>query len=218
MHIYVCMYICIYVLYISSSCCRSRSDKDCFHHLTVALHLSLCCESDVHESIFMSLSFRFLLMVSLNRRRGRPLFLCTEDILLYRTCFGSLSGDILMRCPVHRRFFLIRRSSIDGSPVRSSISLFVTLSIQVFLMIERRCRIMKACSFFTCRLYTVQATAPYRRVDSTIARYILPLTRMDTWWLFQSLWRSRQKDALALAILLCISSSMHPSLDMVLPR
>ncbi|KAK2185853.1 hypothetical protein NP493_221g03010 [Ridgeia piscesae] len=26
-----------------------------------------------------------------------------------------------MRCPVHRRFFLIRRSSIDGSPVRSSI-------------------------------------------------------------------------------------------------
>ena len=59
----------------SSSCCRSRSDKDCFHHLTVALHLSLCCESDVHESIFMSLSFRFLLMVSLNRRRGRPLFL-----------------------------------------------------------------------------------------------------------------------------------------------
>ncbi|KAK2169022.1 hypothetical protein NP493_1205g00013 [Ridgeia piscesae] len=44
-----------------------------------------------------------------------------------------------MRCPVHRRFFLIRRSSIDGSPVRSGISLFVTLSIQVILMIERRC-------------------------------------------------------------------------------
>ena len=59
----------------ASSCCRSRSDKDCFHHLTLALHLSLCCESDVQESIFMSLIFRFLLMVSLNRRRGRPLFL-----------------------------------------------------------------------------------------------------------------------------------------------
>ncbi|KAK2156132.1 hypothetical protein NP493_2001g00013 [Ridgeia piscesae] len=43
-----------------------------------------------------------------------------------------------MRCPVQRRFFLIR-SSIDGSPVRSSISLLVTLSIQVILMIERRC-------------------------------------------------------------------------------
>ena len=118
-----------------------------------------------------------------------------------------------MRCQVHRRFFLIRRSSIDGSPVRSSITLFVNLSIQVILMIERRCRIMKACSFFTCRLYTVQASAPYRRVDSTIARYILPLTRMDIWWLFQSLWRNRPKDALALAILLCVSSSMHPSLD-----
>ena len=64
------------------------------------------------------------------------------------------------------------------------MSLFVTLYIQVILMNERRCRIMKACSFFTCLLYTVQATARYPRVDSTIARYILLLTRLDTWWLF----------------------------------
>ena len=42
------------VLSLSPSCCRSRSDKDCFHHLTVALHLSLCLESGVHLSIFMS--------------------------------------------------------------------------------------------------------------------------------------------------------------------
>ncbi|KAK2182919.1 hypothetical protein NP493_332g01003 [Ridgeia piscesae] len=44
-----------------------------------------------------------------------------------------------MRCPVHQSFFLIRRSSIDGSPVSLNISLFVTLSIQVILMIERKC-------------------------------------------------------------------------------
>ncbi|KAK2164274.1 hypothetical protein NP493_1423g01064 [Ridgeia piscesae] len=44
-----------------------------------------------------------------------------------------------MRCPVDRRFILIRRSSKDGSPVRSSISLFVTLSIQVSFVIERKC-------------------------------------------------------------------------------
>ncbi|KAK2168602.1 hypothetical protein NP493_1170g00077 [Ridgeia piscesae] len=44
-----------------------------------------------------------------------------------------------MKCPVHRRFFLIRRSFKDSTPVRSSISLFVNLSIQVILMIERRC-------------------------------------------------------------------------------
>ncbi|KAK2162157.1 hypothetical protein NP493_1535g01007 [Ridgeia piscesae] len=50
-----------------------------------------------------------------------------------------MSGDILMRCPVHRRLFQIRRSSVDSSPVSSSISVFVTLSIQVILMIERRC-------------------------------------------------------------------------------
>ena len=124
---------------------------------------------------------------------------------------------LVTKYPVHRRFFLIRRSFIAGSPVRSSISLFVTLSIQIILMIECRCRIMKACSFFTCHLYTVQTSAPYRRVDSTIARYILPLTRTDTWWLFQSLWRCQPKDALILAILLYISSSMHPLLDIVLP-
>ena len=85
-----------------SSYCRSRCDKDCFHHMS------------------------------------------PKDSWELRTCFGSL----------------IRRFSIDGSSVRSCISLFFTLSIQVILMIERRCRIMKACSFFTCRLYTVQASAP----------------------------------------------------------
>ena len=41
----------------SSSCCRSRCD--CFNHLTIALYLSLCCESYVHESVFMSLRFSF---------------------------------------------------------------------------------------------------------------------------------------------------------------
>ncbi|KAK2171002.1 hypothetical protein NP493_1113g00000 [Ridgeia piscesae] len=44
-----------------------------------------------------------------------------------------------MRYTVHRRFFLIRRSSIDGSPIRSMIAMFVILLIQVILMIERRC-------------------------------------------------------------------------------
>ena len=52
--------------FYSSSGCRSGCDKDCFHHFTLAPRLSLCCESHVHESVFMSLSFKFLLMVSLN--------------------------------------------------------------------------------------------------------------------------------------------------------
>jgi len=34
-----------------------RCDKDGFYHLTIALHLSLCCESGVHESVVMFLSF-----------------------------------------------------------------------------------------------------------------------------------------------------------------
>ena len=86
-------------------------------------------------------------------------------------------------------------SVVCTTNVRSSMSLVVTLSIQVILMIEHRFR-----------------------MDITIVRYIWPLTRMDTWWLFQSFWRSLPKDALALAIVLCISSSMHPLLDIVLPR
>ena len=98
---------------------------------------------------------------------GAPSLSVTRRQLRVEICFGSLSGDILMRCPVHRRFFLIRRSSIDDSPVRSSMSLFVTLSTQVILMIEHICSITKACSLFICRVYTVQASAPYRRVDST---------------------------------------------------
>ena len=85
-------------------------------------------------------------------------------------------------------------------------------------MIERKCLIMEACSFFTCRLYTVQASAPDSRVDSTIARYVLPLLRIGTWWLFLGLWRSRPRDAQTLAILLCISSSIYPSLDIVVSR
>ena len=189
--------------------------KTAYIQLTIALHFSLCFKSDVRESVFMSLSFRFLLMVSLNRRRGRPLFLWPEDSWQYIICFGSLSGDIVMMCPVYRRFFQIRRSSKDDSPVRSSMSLFVTLSIQVIHMIERRCCIMKACSFF--HLSSLQCPGLVSEYDSTIARYILPLTRMHTWWLFQNLWRSRPKDALALVTILCISSSMHPLLDIVLP-
>ena len=85
-------------------------------------------------------------------------------------------------------------------------------------MIERRCRIMKECSFFNYLLYTVQVSAPYMRVDIMIARYILLLTSMDTWWLVQRLWCSQPKDGLVLAILLCISSTMHPLLHIMLPR
>ena len=162
----------------------------------------------------MSLSFRFLLSVSLNRRRGRPLFMWPQYRLEYITCLGSLSCDILIGCPVHRRFFLIRRSSIEGTHIRSSMSLFVTLSIQVINIIERRCRIMKTCSLFTCRMYIVQTSAPY----TSIAQYILLLTRMDIRWLFQNIWRIRPKGAVALAPLLCMSSSMNPLLDIELSR
>ena len=102
------------------------------------------------------------LMVSLNRRRGRPLFLWPEDSWQQRICFGGLSGDILMGCQVHRRFFLINISSTDDSP---TVGVIPCLSL--------------------CRLYTVHASAPYMRVDSTTARYIMPLTRTVTWWLFQ---------------------------------
>ena len=82
---------------------------------------------------------------------------------------------ILKRCPVQRRFFLMRRYSIEGSPSRLRTFMFVTLSCHLIFMIDRRCLIMKACSFFTCLLYTVHVPAPYSKVDSMIAQLIFLL-------------------------------------------
>ena len=48
----------------------------------------------------------------------------------------------------------MRRSSIEGSPARLRTLMFVTLSCHLIFMIDRRCLIMKACSFFPCLLYT----------------------------------------------------------------
>ena len=80
-------------------------------------------------------------------------------------------------------------------------------------MIDRRCLIMKACSFFTCLLYTVHVSAPY----STGGQYDRT-GRFDTLWLFQSLSRRRPNDILAFDILFCSSASMWPSLAIILPR
>ena len=41
-------------------------------------------------------------------------------------------------------------------------------------MIDRRCRIMKASIFFTCRLYTVQGSAPYR--IATVVESVFPVS------------------------------------------
>ena len=68
--------IIVYVVYYHHRQAVGRdATKTASIHLTIILYLYLCCASDVHESVFMSLSFRFLLMVSLNLRRGCPLFL-----------------------------------------------------------------------------------------------------------------------------------------------
>ena len=54
-------------------------------HLTIAFYLSLCCESDVHESVFMSLSFRFLLMVSLTGDEGALSFCDQKTVESHHT-------------------------------------------------------------------------------------------------------------------------------------
>ena len=106
----------------SPSCCRSRCDKDCFYHLTIALHLSLCCECDVHESVFLSLSFRFSWWYPWTGDE-RALSFCDQKTVESREpAFGSLSGDILMGRPVHREI-LYDQKIFHGSPVRSSMSL-----------------------------------------------------------------------------------------------
>ena len=64
----------------------------------------------------------------------------------------------------------MRRSSIEGSPACLRTLMFVTLSCHLIFMTDRRCLIMKACSFFICLLYIVYVSVPYSKVDSMIAR------------------------------------------------
>ena len=101
------------VCYIIISC-RSQ------YYFTVSFHTSRCSARDSHELISISLFLRFLLIVSLYKRRGwlrgRPRGRCLSGSCEQRTCLGRRSVGILKRCPVQRRFFLMRRSSIVGSP------------------------------------------------------------------------------------------------------
>ena len=61
-------------------------------------------------------------------------------------------------------------TSIEGSPACLRTFRFFTLSCHLIFMIYRSYRlIMKACSFFTCLLYTVHVSAPYSKVDSMMA-------------------------------------------------
>ena len=99
----------------------------------------------------------------------------------------------------------------------SCISHHPTLSFHVVFIIFFRCHIY-AFNFFTCVQYTVHASAPYNRVERTIALYNLYFTRRDTWWLSHSLSRSFPYAALTFPIRnLCSLSSLALSV-MVLPR
>ena len=116
-----------------------------------------------------------------------------------------------MRCPVHRRFFVIR------SPFEYFLVFhFVHTCYPYDRPLMSHHDGMQL--FHLSAVHCPGLGSMYTRVDSTVARYILPLTRTDTWWLFQSLWRSWPKVALSLAILLCISSAMLPLLDIVHSR
>ena len=118
--------------------------------ITVSLHTSRCSARYVHELVSIFLFFRFLLMVSLYRRRGHPRGLCPCGNCEYRACLSRPAICIYKRCPVQRRYFLMRKSSIEGNPARLRTFMLVTLSCRLIFMIDRRYLIMKACSFFTC--------------------------------------------------------------------
>ena len=132
------------------------------------------------------------------------------DVRLVAASRGPVSedGQLASSKDVQRRFFLMRRSSIEGSPARLRTFMFVTLSCHPIFMIDRRCLIMKACNIFTCIIYTVHVSVPYSKVDSMIARYIIPFTFIDTLWLFQSLSRRRPNDILVFEILFGRSASI----------
>ena len=104
-----------YVLHSSSSFAVGRvATKTVFMKLiyfTAALHAILCWVNSASWLMLISLFFKFLFMVSLYRRRGRPRFLTPSESCEYMTFFGSRSDSIRSIWPVHRKFFLMSRSS-----------------------------------------------------------------------------------------------------------
>ena len=124
-----------------------------------------------------SLHFKFLLTTSLNLRHERPWFLAPELNWEYRSCLGSLSASIRWAWPVYLRFRSISISVIGARPLLLYILSFDTLSFHVIFIVSLGCRIIYAFSFFTCVLYTVHVSAPYNRVERTIALYTLNFTR-----------------------------------------
>lgn len=145
-------------------------------YFTAVLHSLLCFDSFTHESRLIFLCFRFLLMVSLNHSRGLPVFLWPTGSCENRICFGSLSCGILKRCPLHRRFFLIKRSSVDGSPVLSNISLLVTMSFQVISGESRTSGHLEI--FMSCK--HSYSDALYRKLKSS--PYILYLNNTKSYY------------------------------------
>ena len=142
----------------------------------------------------------FLFATSLNLNLGLPWLRIPKQSWNYNSCLGSLLISILCTWPSHLRFFLIRKSTIDGSPVRQRISTFVILSFHSTFIITLRCAVIQAWSFFTWLWYMAHVSAPYRREEKTTAWLTLQLTSIDTCRPFHSLSGSFPKAALAFPI------------------
>src|ERR1700729_3911532 len=78
------------------------------------------------------------------------------------TCFGIPLLDILMTCPNHLNLLLLSVENRDGILACCRTSLLVTLSYHLIFIILRRQRGWKLFSFFSCFVYVVHVSDPYR--------------------------------------------------------
>ena len=178
--------------YLPSSFAVQWADDDCSmfwsanHGFQTGRSQAPACQ----VSWLTSLHFKFLFTTFLILRNGWTRFLAPELNWKYRNCLGSLFASIRWTWPVYLRLCSISISVIGARPLLLYISSFDTLSFNVIFIISFRCRIIYAFNFSTSVLYTVHVSAPYNRVEKTIALYTLHFTRRDTWWLSHSLSRS----------------------------
>ena len=144
----------------------------------------------------------FLFATSLNLNLGLPWLRIPKQSWNYNSCLGSLLISILCTWPSHQRFFAIRISVIEISPVRQRFFTFAILSFHGTFIITLSGAIIQAWSFFTWLWYMAHVSAPYRREEKTTVTpwLTLQLTSIDTCQPFHSLSGSFPKAALAFPI------------------
>ena len=125
---------------------------------TAALQESLDSARLSHDWMSIDALFRSLLQVSLKRSLGRPLDLAPLESSPYSKSLGMRPSAIRRTWPNQRRRRWLRSMKMDGSPARSSTTVFGILSCHRMLSMRLRQRRWKLFSLFSWAAHVVQVS------------------------------------------------------------